>query len=72
MKEVQRYKPILFSTEMVKANSDGRKTKTRRIVDDKHTGFLEYAFKEKKNLAYWVFTNAKYRMGERNTYRCWR
>lgn len=59
-----RTKPMLFSTEMVQANLAGRKTNTRRIVDDIHTGFLEWAFKEKKNLADWISRNAKYQFGD--------
>lgn len=57
-------KPILFSTEMIHANLEGRKSQTRRVIDEKHSGFLEYAFKNKKNLADWISKNAKYQMGD--------
>lgn len=49
---------------MVLANLAGRKTKTRRIIDEKHYGFLEYAFKNKKNLVDWISKNAKYQFGD--------
>lgn len=59
-----KIKPILYSTEMVQANIAGRKTNTRRIIDEKHYGFLEYAFKNKKDLADWISRTAKYQMGD--------